>query len=68
MSVASISTAGIQQLLTGQLQGEMTNLTQLNQQLASGQKYSNLTDYAPSDALNLMNLQNAAPNPRLMWG
>jgi flagellar hook-associated protein 3 FlgL len=58
--LTSISNVSIQQILTSQLQAEQTNLAQLSEQLATGQEYTNLTDYAPSDALNLMNLQNSA--------
>ena len=60
MTINSISSAGIQQILTSQLQAQQANLAQLDEQLSSNQKYSNLTDYAPSDALNLMNLQSSS--------
>ncbi len=58
MSVSTISNSGIRQTLTSQLQAEQTTLADLTQQLSSNQKHQDLTDYAPSDALNLMTLQN----------
>ena len=60
MSINSISNSSLQQILSSQLSTEQTNLAQLTEQLATGQQQSNLTDYSPSDALNLMNLQNSA--------
>ena len=45
----TIGTAGIQQLLTSQLLNQQSTLTQLNEQLGTGDQYSNLTDYTPSD-------------------
>jgi len=60
MSVNAISTASIQQILTSQLQAEQTALSQLTSQLATNKKYTDLTDYTPSEALNLMNLQDTA--------
>ncbi|MDR3450902.1 MAG: flagellin [Alphaproteobacteria bacterium] len=56
----NISTAAVQSILTSQLQAQQTTLAQLSEQLASNKKYSDLTDYAPSDALNLLNLQSSA--------
>jgi flagellin-like hook-associated protein FlgL len=60
MTISSISSAAIQQILTSQLQSQDASLAQLDEQLASNQKYNNLTDYSPSDALNLINLQSSA--------
>ena len=54
MSVSSLSTV---QLLSAQLQAQDTTLSQLSTQLATGNKYADLTDYDPTDALNLLNLQ-----------
>jgi flagellin-like hook-associated protein FlgL len=60
MSITQISTASIQMVLTSQLQAEQANMAQLTSQMSTNQKYSNLTDYSPSDALNIMNLQNSS--------
>ena len=60
MTNLSISTASIQSILTSQLVAEQSNLETLNEQLATSKQYTDLTDYAPSDALNLLNLQSSA--------
>ncbi len=68
MSLTSISNASIQQILSSQLQAEQANLSQLTEELSSGQQYTNLTHYTPSDALNLMNLQNSATQKQAYIG
>lgn len=55
----SVSNVGVQFFTTLNLQNEQTTLAQLNQQLATGQKYSDLTNYTPVDAHNITNFQNA---------
>lgn len=55
----SVSTLGMQLLTTGNLQTGQTSISFLAQQLATGKKFVNLTDYAPSTAHNLMDFQNA---------
>jgi flagellar hook-associated protein 3 FlgL len=55
----SISTVGNQIMTSNNLQSQQTTLAQLNQQLASNQKYSNLTEYNPVDAKDLLSFQNA---------
>jgi flagellar hook-associated protein 3 FlgL len=60
MSVNSVSNLSITSALTSSLQTETSNLTQLTEQLSSGQEYTDLTDYDPSDARNLVNLQAEA--------
>lgn len=57
--MTSISTIGIQLLSTSNLQNELTNLNQLNEQLASGHQQDDLTNYSPLDAEQLMSFQNA---------
>ena len=68
MSLSSVSTLSIQQMLTSQLQAQNVALTQVALQLATGKQHSNLTDYAPSDALNLMNMQNGATQSQAYIG
>jgi flagellar hook-associated protein 3 FlgL len=60
MSVLSVSNLSITKALTAALQSEQTTLTKLTTQLSSEKKYDNLTDCAPSDARNLINLQATA--------
>jgi flagellin-like hook-associated protein FlgL len=60
MSITSTSSLSMVQLLTSQLQAQDVSLGQLSTQLASQQKFSNLTDYSPTDAMNLLNLQDSA--------
>lgn len=60
MSIISTSSLSVVQLLTSQIQAQNTTLSQLSTQLATGKQYTDLTDYAPTDALNLVNLQNTA--------
>lgn len=55
----AVSTLATQLFATKNLQTEQSNLALLNQQLASGTKYTDLTNYAPVDAHNLMDFQNA---------
>lgn len=55
----AISSIGLQSSTAAMLQTQLTELEVLNQQLASGQQADNLTDYTPSDAVNLMNYQDA---------
>ncbi|MGB9154647.1 MAG: hypothetical protein WCD70_16355 [Alphaproteobacteria bacterium] len=59
MSISSTSSLSIVQLLSSQLQTQEASLGQLSSQLTTSQKYTNLTDYAPTDALNLINLQDS---------
>jgi flagellar hook-associated protein 3 FlgL len=59
MTASSISNLGIQLLSTSNLQGELTNINQLTEQLASGQQQDNLTNYSPLDAEQLLSFQNA---------
>jgi len=68
MTITSISTLSQQQSLTSYLQAEQTTMTQLTEELATGQKYNDLTDYAPSDALNMMNLQATATQKQAYLG
>ena len=56
--ISSISNLSQTQLLVAELNSQSSNLNALSGQLASNQQYSNLTDYNPTDALNLMNLQS----------
>jgi flagellin-like hook-associated protein FlgL len=60
MTINQVSTTSIQQILTSQLQAEQSNLAQLSEQLATSKKYTDLTDYSPSDALNILNLQDSS--------
>lgn len=55
----AISTLANQLFTTQNLQKEQNNLATLNEQLASGKQHSDLTQYAPVDAHNLMDFQNA---------
>ena len=57
MSITTTSSLSTSQTLIAQLQAQDKSLNQLSTQLATNQVYSNLTDYAPTDALNLLNLQ-----------
>jgi flagellin-like hook-associated protein FlgL len=68
MTITSVSNASIQQILTSQLISEKTTLSQLSEQLASKQKYSDLTSYTPSDALNMINLQSSATQRQAYLG
>jgi len=60
MAITSISTRNLQKSLTAQLQSEQSTLSLLATQLSSQKKFQNLTDYAPRDARNLVNLQSVA--------
>jgi len=60
MTGLSISNLSIQSSLTSALQGQQATLTQLSTQLATQEKYTNLTDYSASDARNLISLQSTA--------
>lgn len=51
-----VSTLGIQVANTNILKNEQASMAKLNEQLASGKQSSDLTDYSPSEALNLLNL------------
>ena len=64
----SISTASLGSMLTTQLQSQQATLAQLTAQLSSRQQHNDLTDYAPSDALNLMNLQDSATQSQAYIG
>jgi flagellar hook-associated protein 3 FlgL len=57
--MTNVSSLGLQILMTNSLQSEQTVLGTLTQQLASGKQHDNLTDYGSTDALNLLNFQNA---------
>ena len=54
----TISTSGIQLLLTNNLLAQQKNLSKLNEQLGSGVQNNDLTDYTPAVAFNLVNFQN----------
>jgi flagellar hook-associated protein 3 FlgL len=56
--MTGISTLGVQFQAISNLLGEQTNINLLNEQLASNQKFTNLTDYSPVDASNLVTFQN----------
>ena len=53
-----VSSLGMQILMTSSLQKEQKDLSKLNEQLSSGVKNANLTDYIPIEARQLMNFQN----------
>lgn len=59
MSTNTISNIGLQVQSLANLLSQQTNLASLNEQLASGQKHDNLTNYDPTDAKNLMDFQNS---------
>lgn len=54
-----VSTLGLQILMTNALQKEQKDLSKLNEQLASGKRNANLTDYLPLQARQLMDFQNS---------
>lgn len=56
--MTTVSTLGLQLVGTSNLQSEQQTLALLNQQLATGQKFDNLTKYTPTEAKQLMDLQN----------
>jgi flagellar hook-associated protein 3 FlgL len=56
--MSGISTLGMQLQAIQFILGEQTNLNTLNQQLATGQQHTDLTDYSPVDASNLLSFQN----------
>lgn len=51
-----ISTLGMQIVNSNILKTEQSNLSTLSEQLASGRKSDDLSDYKPSEALNLLNM------------
>ncbi len=53
-----VSSLGMQILMTNALQKEQKDLGKLNEQLSSGKKNADLTDYIPLEARQLMNFQN----------
>ena len=57
--MTTISNLGTIQTLTTNLQAEQTTMSTLSNQLASNQQYSNLTQYDPTDAHNILDFQNA---------
>ncbi len=57
--MSNISALGLQLVMTANLQNQQADLSKLNEQLASSKLNSNLTDYAPLAAHQLLNLQNA---------
>lgn len=56
--MSGISSIGLRTSIDAFLQTQKSQLETLNSQLASGVQSNDLTNYAPSDALNLMNYQN----------
>lgn len=60
MTITSVSNLSTTQMLIAELNGQSASLSQLSEQLASQQKYDNLTDYSATDALNLLNLQSSS--------
>jgi flagellar hook-associated protein 3 FlgL len=67
-SLTSISTTAIQQMLTSNLVAQQSAAAQLDEQLSSGLQHSNLTDYSPTEALDLMNLQSSATQSQAYLG
>ena len=59
MGLTSISALGLQLFATSNLMAQQTQLATLSEQLASNQQHSNLTDYTPLDASQLLNFQNS---------
>jgi len=57
--MTSISSAGIQMTLLNNLENQQNTLVTLNEQLASGQQYDNLTQYDPTSAHQLLDLQDS---------
>jgi len=57
--MTNVSSIGMQLSLSGILSNEMSNLTTLNEQLASGTEYTHLTDYDPTQAKSLVDFQSA---------
>jgi flagellin-like hook-associated protein FlgL len=66
--MTTVSNIGLQLLLTGNLQSEQSTLGILNEELASNKKFDNLTNYVPTDALNLINYQNVITQKRSYLG
>ncbi len=60
MTISSISNLSVQGTLTSVLQAEQSSLTTLTTQLSTQQQYTDLTDYTPSQARNLISLQSTA--------
>ncbi|MDE2029957.1 MAG: hypothetical protein KGI97_05255 [Alphaproteobacteria bacterium] len=60
MTVSNISNLSLTQALIATLNGQSATLGDLSTQLATQQKHTDLTDYAPTDALNLVNLKASA--------
>jgi flagellar hook-associated protein 3 FlgL len=58
MATNIVSNLALQIFSTTSLQNEQSNLAQLNEELASGHQFDNLTDYTPLQAENLVNLQD----------
>jgi len=65
---SSVSNLGLQLLSINNLQSEQVNLAQLNEELGSGQQQDNLTKYAPTTAINLMNFQNSITQKQAYLG
>jgi flagellin-like hook-associated protein FlgL len=57
--VTSVSTLATTLFAARNLLTQQTNLADLNQQLASGRKYNDLTKYEPVEARNILSYQNA---------
>ncbi len=53
-----LSDLGVQLSTINSLQTQQQNLQQLNEELSSGVQYSDLTDYSPTQASQLMNFNN----------
>ncbi|MDX2028479.1 MAG: flagellin [Alphaproteobacteria bacterium] len=64
MPTNTISNLGLQLLTTSNLVSQQSNLATLAQQLATGKKHTNLTDYDPTAARNLMDFQNVISQRR----
>jgi flagellar hook-associated protein 3 FlgL len=57
--MTNVSNIGLNYQLTASLEYEKATLESLNQELATGQVSSNLTDYSPTDAKNIVDYQNS---------
>lgn len=57
--MTNFSTYGINLALTGFIQSQQNRLSDLSQEVASGRKFSNLTQYTPTDARTVLDGQTA---------
>ena len=55
---SSISALGLRLILTGSLQQQQADLGTLTEQLSSGKQHSSLTGYTPTEAKQLLDVQN----------